>query len=143
MTLVTHILATTAGIQLLNLDEKGIILALIFGVAIDLDHVLKVPSYLKENKFKYKRHFPWRTFLQEPISFLWIIPICLILGTIIPIIFFSLHLLLDYCTNYAKKPFYPFSNYSTKGYFTSLSGVLKEGFVVFISLFGLIIGTVI
>ena len=75
MTFFTHTLLTAAGIQILSLDPKDIILAYAFGVGADLDHLIKLPAYIQKYGFKKVRHYHWRTSLQEPVSLLWIIPL--------------------------------------------------------------------
>jgi membrane-bound metal-dependent hydrolase YbcI (DUF457 family) len=74
-----------------NLSGIDIVLALLFGVAIDLDHLIKVPLYIKQNGLKVVRYWNWRTSFQEPVSYLWIV--------------------LDYLMSYEKQPFYPFSDF--------------------------------
>lgn len=115
MNLLAHLLVTVVLARLMGLST-GIeyFWAILFGVLIDFDHFLKVPLYIKENGLKIERYWSWRTPLQEPISFLWIIPVCLYFQTLIPIVFFSAHLVLDYLMSYQKQPFYPFSQFTIK-----------------------------
>src|SRR2546427_2129017 len=54
MTIVTHALATTLGVRLLKLTGSGVVLAYVFGVGVDLDHVIKAPFYLKAIGLKMK-----------------------------------------------------------------------------------------
>ncbi|MCH7759535.1 hypothetical protein IID20_04225 [Patescibacteria group bacterium] len=126
MTAVTHTMVTIVGITALQLQGGDMALAFLFGVAIDLDHVIKIPLFRKLTKWWKFKHLNWRTPLQEPISLLWIIPLSIWLSTWVPIIFFLLHLALDYITGYSKKPFFPFSNYSTRGLFANWSDTWKE-----------------
>src|SRR5947208_3245234 len=94
MTIVPHLLLTTAGIQLLGLEGKDIVLAYTFGYGIDLvDHPIKLPLYL---------------------------------GTYVPALFFISHFALDYMVSYEKRPFYPFSTYSTEGVLQGISDTKKE-----------------
>ncbi len=142
MTIVSHTLLTTIGVQVLNLHGWEIVLAFLFGVVIDIDHIFKVPAYCKKHKFKIKdifkkkipreKQYHWRTFLQEPISLLWIIPLSIIINSIIPIVFFLGHVLLDYLINYRKFPFSPLSNFSTIGFFPNISNKRKEVLTIII-----------
>jgi len=66
--LVTHVLATTAGVQALHLQGREAFLAFAFGVAIDVDHAIKAPFYLKAIGWKNKLGFYWRSSLQEPVA---------------------------------------------------------------------------
>ncbi len=127
MTILPHLLLTTVGIQVLGLEGKDIVLAYAFGYGIDLvDHPIKLPLYLRKNGKKNEKHYHWRTPLQEPVALLWIIPLSFYLGTAVPALFFALHVLLDYFVGYEKRPFTPFSNYSTEGFLTGISDTRKE-----------------
>jgi len=127
MTILPHLLLTTVGIQALGLEGKDIVLAYSFGYGIDLiDHPIKLPLYLRKNGKKNEKHYHWRTPLQEPVALMWIIPLSFYLGTYVPALFFTSHFLLDYMVSYEKRPFYPFSTYSTEGILTAYSDTAKE-----------------
>jgi len=127
MTIVPHLLMTTLGVQLLGLEGKDIVLAYAFGYGIDLvDHPIKLPLYLKKNGTKNEKHYHWRTPLQEPIALLWIIPLSIYLRTYVPALFFISHFFLDYLVSYDKRPFFPFSVYTTRGLLPHASDNLKE-----------------
>ena len=127
MTIIPHLLVTTLGVQALGLHGTDIILAYSFGYGIDLvDHPIKLPLYLKKNGRKNEKHYHWRTPLQEPVALLWIIPLSVYLGTYVPAVFFISHFLLDYMVSYEKRPFYPFSTYSTEGILGKYSDSEKE-----------------
>ncbi len=127
MTIVPHLLLTTLGVQVLGLEGKDIVLAYAFGYGIDLvDHPIKLPLYLKKNGKKNETHYHWRTPLQEPIALAWIIPLSIYLGTIVPALFFTSHFLLDYMVSYEKRPFYPFTTWSTEGFLQGYSDTKKE-----------------
>jgi len=134
MTFISHTLVTTAGVQILHLQGYEFYLAYIFGVLIDFDHILKAQLYFSKNKFNKEKHYHWRTSLQEPVALLWIIPLSIFINSMVPIIFFTSHLLLDYFVNYNKLPFYPFSKYSTKGLSTKVSNITKEALIISIFL---------
>lgn len=127
MTILPHLLLTTVGVQVLGLEGKDIVLAYTFGYGIDLvDHPIKLPLYLKKNGKKNEHHYHWRTPLQEPIALMWIIPLSLYLGTYVPALFFISHFALDYMVSYEKRPFYPFSTYTTEGILQKYSDTSKE-----------------
>jgi membrane-bound metal-dependent hydrolase YbcI (DUF457 family) len=127
MTILPHLLLTTVGIQALGLEGKDVVLAYTFGYGIDLvDHPIKLPLYLKKNGKKNETHYHWRTPLQEPVALLWIIPLSVYLGTYVPALFFISHFLLDYMVSYEKRPFYPFSEYSTEGLLRKMGDTQKE-----------------
>ena len=127
MTILPHLLLTTVGVQALGLEGRDIVLAYTFGYGIDLvDHPIKLRLYLRKNGKKNETNYHWRTPLQEPVALMWIIPLSLFLGTPVPALFFVSHFLLDYLAGYEKRPFYPFSAYSTEGMLTRYSDGAKE-----------------
>lgn len=109
-------------------------LAYVFGMAVDIDHAVKAPYYLKAIGLKDKRGYYWRSSLQEPVALLWIIPLCFFLGTMVPILFFAIHVAMDYSVRFEKMPFYPYSSYVTRGWLINVPDKLKEGV-----LFGLLL----
>ena len=126
MTVFTHILATTLGVQALDLRGRDVALAYGFGLAVDIDHALKAPFYLRAVGLRDKRGYYWRSSLQEPVAFLWIIPLCLWLGTAVPLLFFSIHVLMDYSVSFEKMPLYPYSHWVTRGWLVSVPDKVKE-----------------
>ncbi len=127
MTIFSHVLATTAAVQALHLkDPKQIVLAYVFGVAIDLDHVLKAPFYYRAVGLQNKRGYYWRSSLQEPVALLWIVPLSFWLGTSVPVVCFVIHLLMDYSVSYEKMPLYPYSRYVTRGWLVGIADKSKE-----------------
>ena len=133
MTIVTHILATTLGVQALGLDRRDTALAYAFGVAVDVDHAVKAPFYLRAVGLRDKRGYYWRTSLQEPVALLWMVPLCWFLGTLVPVVFFAIHMALDYSVRYEKMPWYPYSTRVTRGWLIEIPDKVKEA-VVFIVL---------
>jgi hypothetical protein len=126
VTVFTHILATTAGVQAMGLRGRQAALAYLFGVAVDADHIVKAPFYLRAVGLRDRRGYYWRSSLQEPVAFLWIAPLSLYLGTIVPLVFFGIHLLMDYSVGYEKMPFYPYSGYVTRGWLVRIPDKVKE-----------------
>ena len=133
MTIVTHILATTLGAQALRLEGRDLALAYAFGVGVDVDHAVKAPFYLKHVGLRDRRGYYWRSSLQEPVALLWIVPLCVLLGTVVPIVFFAIHVAMDYSVRFEKMPFYPYSRWVTRGWLTEIPDKVKEG-VLFVSL---------
>ena len=133
MKLPTHVLATTLGVKAMGLHGGDIALAFAFGCGIDIDHLLKLPFYLKSVGFKDRRGYYWRSSLQEPVALLWIVPLSILLGTVIPVVFFVIHIAMDYSVRFEKMPFYPYSPYVTRGWLLGLSDNVKEG-VLFVLL---------
>ncbi|HUL49233.1 MAG TPA: hypothetical protein VLT79_04370 [Gemmatimonadales bacterium] len=133
MTIVTHFLATTLGVQALGLEGRETALAYAFGMGIDVDHAVKAPFYLRAVGLKNKKDYYWRSSLQEPIALAWIIPLAWYFGSIVPILFFVMHIAMDYSVRFEKMPFYPFSPYVTRGWLTGIPDRVKEG-VLFVVL---------
>jgi hypothetical protein len=127
MTIGTHFLATTLGVQALGLSGHERALAYAFGMAVDIDHVVKAPFYLRAVGLQDKRGYYWRSSLQEPVALLWIVPLCWFLGTMVPIVFFALHVAMDYSVRFEKMPFYPYSSYVTRGWLLGIPDKVKEG----------------
>ena len=127
MTIVTHFLATTLGAQALGLQGQDRVLAYAFGMGVDIDHAVKAPFYLRAVGLKDKRGYYWRSSLQEPVALLWIVPLCWFLGTLVPILFFTIHVAMDYSVRFEKMPFYPYSAYVTRGWLVDVPDRVKEG----------------
>ena len=133
MTIVTHVLATTLGVQALRLRGSDAALAYVFGVGVDIDHAIKAPFYFKAG-FKREKGYYWRTSLQEPVALLWIVPLCLFLHTWVPALFFSIHLAMDYGVSYEKMPWYPYSPLVTQGFLVEVSDRTKEAILIVVLL---------
>jgi hypothetical protein len=127
VTIVTHFLATTLGAQALGLEGQDRVLAYAFGMGVDIDHAVKAPFYLRTIGLKDKRGYYWRSSLQEPVALLWIVPLCFFLGTMVPILFFAIHVAMDYSVRFEKMPFYPYSSYVTRGWLVGVPDKVKEG----------------
>lgn len=133
MTIFTHVLATTLGAQALELRGGQLALAYAFGVGVDIDHAIKAPFYLRAIGLRDKRGYYWRSSLQEPVALLWILPLSAFLGTVVPIVFFAMHVAMDYSVRFEKMPFYPYSRWVTRGWLTGVPDKLKEG-ILFVAL---------
>jgi hypothetical protein len=133
VTIVTHFLATTLGVQVMGLEGRDRVLAYAFGMGVDVDHAVKAPFYLKAVGLRDKRGYYWRSSLQEPVALLWIVPLSLFLGTVVPIVFFALHVAMDYSVRFEKMPWYPYSRLVTRGWLTAIPDKLKEG-ILFVAL---------
>ena len=126
MTIFTHFLATTIGVQALGLEGQDKVLAYAFGMGIDVDHAVKAPFYLRAVGLKNKKDYYWRSSLQEPVALLWIIPLCMFFHSMVPALFFVIHIAMDYSVRFEKMPFYPYSAYVTRGWLTGIPDKVKE-----------------
>ena len=129
MTTVTHVLATMLGVQAMGLEGRDKVLAYAFGIGVDVDHAIKVPFYLRTVGLRDKRGYYWRSSLQEPVALLWIVPLCIFLGTVVPIVFFAIHVAMDYSVRFEKMPLYPYSAWVTRGWLTTVPDKVKEAVV--------------
>lgn len=114
MLMPTHLLITCMLGQALGFStfyEWG--LALIFGVAIDLDHLIplwKLKYFTPQYGFTGKETpVILHSVLNEPTGILLIAPLSFILGTSIPLFFWVLHIFLDLLVIFERRPFWPFS----------------------------------
>jgi hypothetical protein len=126
VTILTHVVVTTLGVQVLGLHGRDAVLAYAFGVGPDIDHAVKLPYYLHAVGLRNKKDYYWRSSLQEPVAVLWIIPLCILLGSVVPLVFFLAHVALDYSVRYEKMPFYPYSSWVTRGWLTRVPDKWKE-----------------
>ena len=126
MSIITHVLATTLGVKALGLHGRDAWLAYAFGVGVDIDHLVKAPFYLRKVGWRDRRGYYWRSSLQEPVALSWIIPLCLLLGTAVPAVFFVIHLAMDYSVRFEKMPWYPYSTHVTRGWLIGMRDATKE-----------------
>jgi len=118
MTIATHAIATIGIGKFLGINSfSDWFLAFLFGVFVDLDH-LKIlrPKHINNGDWRkfLTRELPVRSFLQEPISLLWVVPLSLYLDNPIPMAAWAVHVFLDYLVDGAKRPFWPISSFALK-----------------------------
>lgn len=111
----SHLLATLlvafAWDRVRPLGPRGWLLALAFGVAIDLDHLLQVPRYLAATGFSglsaasaLEYGAGWQGLMHSP----WALPVvaaaCLLARSPVPLAFWSLHMVQDFviATRYVR-----------------------------------------
>lgn len=126
MTTVTHVLVTALGVQALGLHGSDAALAYAFGVGVDIDHAFKAPCYLRAVGWKRRLGYYWRSSLQEPVALLWVVPLSWMLGTIVPVVFLTAHIALDYSVSFEKMPLYPYSRWVTRGWLLRVPDKVKE-----------------
>lgn len=120
MMIISHIVATYFLGKILKFKtKKQWFFAFLFGVGIDfldLPHMIRgIRGFLiGETGFNRGGQYYYRSFVQEPISLLWVIPISIWLKTPIPIIFFILQAGMDFICQFEKRPFWPLLNFSTR-----------------------------
>lgn len=103
----SHLLATLlvcAGIStFFPLSAKHWALALLFGVAIDLDHLIQIPAYVATHGFQSMTPGEiarwggnWQGFMHTPWAVLLVIPACLLFASWMPAVAWSLHMFQDF-----------------------------------------------
>lgn len=128
MNIFSHALASFVLAKLIGLDNTMTVIAIMFGVLPDIDHIFRVGEYYHENHLHLVKEWPWRTAFQELIGLVWVVPIAFLMGSTVPVIFFLLHLAMDYTMTYAKQPFSPFSNFTIHGFFPE-NGKFEMAFI--------------
>jgi len=101
---ITHLAAVLLIGLLLNLDWNEWFVALLFGIGIDIDHVFAVPGYVERNglgallrpSWDDGSGAVWRSLLHDPIGAFVVIPLAVGWRFMLPLLFWSTHLLIDY-----------------------------------------------
>lgn len=103
----SHLLATLLGCALLALvrpvSSREWLLALLFGVAIDLDHLLQLPRYVATHHWSELTPAAiaswgsdWQGFLHTPWALLVVLPAAFVFASWIPLAAWGLHMVLDF-----------------------------------------------
>ena len=104
MIAITHIVVSLLLIQLLTLDRNDAFVALLFGVFIDIDHLLGLAEYLKANGiravFDLDRMMDpggqWKSLFHNPVALMVVGPISVASRLAIPVIFWGVHIAMDF-----------------------------------------------
>jgi hypothetical protein len=104
MLTTTHILAVVLIGLLLNLNRDEWFIALMFGVAIDLDHVFAAPRYISDNglaailrpSWDDGSGLPWRSLMHSPVFAFVVIPLSVGWRFFLPLLLWGTHLGMDY-----------------------------------------------
>lgn len=145
MLIQSHFIATTLMANALSLNQKELVLAYIFGVMIDFDHLL-----WSENRKEMFYKGAWRgrsennlhTIVHEPIFGIVVFLISILFSSFIPLIFWFLHILLDTLVISHKQPLRPFKSktykYGILPAATRLEWITSSAGVVILALSGFI-----
>ena len=107
MMLPSHLLATLLGCALLNLARplapREWLLALTFGVAIDIDHLLQIPAYIAANGWSQLTPSAitqwggaWQGFMHTPWALALVLPAMFVFSSWMPLAAWALHMILDF-----------------------------------------------
>jgi len=89
---------------LLDLDWNEWFAALLFGVALDIDHLFAAPGYIGRNGFGAilaptwddGSGAVWRSFLHYPVGVFVVMPLAIGWRLMLPLVFWASHLSIDY-----------------------------------------------
>ena len=114
MIIIIHLAIVLFLIKFLHLNNLDIFLAITFGLLIDLDHLYYYKKWKNNKELLYNGKARLHSFLQGPISLLWIIPLCWIIKNYIPLIFWLTAVIPDYLVITPKRPFWPISKFEKR-----------------------------
>lgn len=88
---------------LLNLNRDEWFIAIIFGVALDIDHLFAAPRYLGDNGMAALLRptwddgsgLPWKSLLHHPVGFFVVAPLSVGWHYLLPLLFWGLHVGID------------------------------------------------
>jgi hypothetical protein len=103
MLAITHLIVSLLLIQVLLLDKNDAFVALLFGFAIDADHLIGLHKYVgihglagvTDISSLMHPEGQWRSMLHNPIAAAVVGPLSVVSRAAIPIVFWGLHLLMD------------------------------------------------
>jgi hypothetical protein len=104
MLALTHLIVTLLFIQIFLLDRNDAFVALVFGVFIDLDHLMGLRDYTQANGMKAVFDLDhlmnpgghWKSVLHTPIGLAIVGPLAFASRLAIPLVFWSLHIAMDF-----------------------------------------------
>lgn len=104
MIAITHLVVSLLLIQLLYLDRNDAFVALMFGVFIDLDHLLGLGDYAKANGIKAVFDFGsltdagghWKSLFHSPVAIAVVGPLSIASKLAIPLLFWGIHIAMDF-----------------------------------------------
>lgn len=104
MLAITHLVVSLLLIQLMMLDKNDAFVALMFGVFIDLDHLMGLGNYARPRGISsiFNLHSimqaggQWKSMLHSPMAVAVVAPLSTASRLAIPLIFWSVHIGMDY-----------------------------------------------
>ena len=103
MLAITHLIVSLLLIQIFVLDRNDAFVALVFGVLIDLDHLIGLKDYAKANGIMAVFDFDnllnpgghWKSVLHNPMALAIVGPLSFASRLAIPLIFWGVHVGMD------------------------------------------------
>jgi len=104
MIAIVHLLVVFVLIKAFHLDRVEALVALLFGVFIDIDHIFGMVDFIKVQGFTgafdlnaaLSSDIQWKSLLHSPIAATIIAPISIGFRMAVPILAWGLHLMMDY-----------------------------------------------
>lgn len=104
MLAITHLIVSLLLIQLLTLDRNDSFVALLFGVFIDVDHLLGLKGYVEVNGVRSVFDFDslmsadgqWKSLLHNPMAVMVVGTVSAASRIAVPLIFWSVHISMDW-----------------------------------------------
>lgn len=104
MLAVTHLVVSLLLISLLNLDRNDTFVALLFGVFIDVDHLLGLKGYVDAHGVGgvldidslVSADGQWKSLLHSPVAAMVVGPVASASRLGLPLLFWGIHISMDY-----------------------------------------------
>ncbi len=104
MLAITHLIVTLLLITLLNLDKNDSFVALLFGVFIDVDHLLGLKDYVAANGLAsvldlgdlMQPEGQWKSMFHNPVAVMVVGPVSTGSRLALPLLFWGVHMVMDY-----------------------------------------------
>ena len=100
---ITHLFVVMLIIRQLDLDRNEAMVGMLFGVFIDIDHLLSIPNFINTNgasnltnpESLLNSGIQWKSTLHSPIAVLVVAPASIAFRFVIPLSFWGIHILMD------------------------------------------------
>lgn len=104
MLAITHLVVTVLLIQLMTLDKNDSFVALLFGVFIDVDHLLGLKGYIEvhgvagvlDTDSLMQADGQWKSILHNPMAVMVVGTVSAASRIAVPLIFWSVHISMDW-----------------------------------------------
>lgn len=104
MLAITHLAVSLLLIQLLALDRNDAFVALLFGVFVDIDHLLGLEGYVQTHGLKAVFDLDslmnpggqWKSMFHSPLAAAVVGPLSIASRFAIPLFFWAVHMAMDY-----------------------------------------------
>jgi hypothetical protein len=103
MLAIAHLFVVMLLIRQLDLDRNEAMVGMLFGVFIDLDHLLGIPNYVNANGVNgltnteslLSSGIQWKSILHSPIAIMIVAPASMAFRFAVPLSFWGIHVLMD------------------------------------------------